>query len=181
MPRKCDPTDEDLYESVKERIYEEIPKHSAYRSGHVVKTYKKEFSEKHGSRKSPYKDCNKKKTSLGRWYKEDWKSDTGKYKYTSKGSIYRPSKRITKDTPTTHGELTEKEIRRAKREKRTKGRVKRFRSKSKRSKRRSKKCKSKRSKRSKRRSKKSKSKRSKRSKRRSKKSKRSRRKSKRKS
>ena len=142
---KCKPSDQKLYDKVKKKIDKKIKKHSAYKSGHIVKTYKKQFSEKHGNRKSPYKGCDKKKTGLGRWYEEDWKSDTGKYKYTSKSSIYRPSKRISRRTPLTHDEITEKELKRAKREKRTKGRVKRFRkSKSKGCKSKSKKRKSKR-------------------------------------
>lgn len=128
MPKKCEPTDKKLYESIKKRVYKKIKKHSAYRSGHLVRSYKKAFAKKSKHKgKSPYKKCKRRSSRLHRWYREDWKSDTGKYKYTSKSSVYRPSKRITKDTPLTHDEITKKELKRAKREKRTKGRIRRFR------------------------------------------------------
>ena len=39
------PTDEKLYNTVKKNIYKEQPKHSAYRSGKVVKEYKKRFTK----------------------------------------------------------------------------------------------------------------------------------------
>ena len=42
------------------------------------------------------------------------------------GDVYRPTKRITKDTPTTFNELSKKEIKKAQQEKKTKGRVKKF-------------------------------------------------------
>ena len=54
------PTDQTLYNSIKARVKREIPKHSAYRSGIMVKKYKKAFAKKFGSKKSPYKG---KKTS----------------------------------------------------------------------------------------------------------------------
>ena len=47
------PVDEKLYNKTKKRIYKKIPKHSAYRSGIVVKAYKKAFTKKHGN-ESPY-------------------------------------------------------------------------------------------------------------------------------
>lgn len=121
------PTDEKLYQTVKKKVYKKYPKHSAYRSGILVKTYKSEFEKKNPG-KSPYKGKKPKVTDRGlkRWFAEDWKSDTGKYKYTAKSSVYRPTKRITPETPTTFSELSTKEIARAKREKSRKGRVKRF-------------------------------------------------------
>ena len=120
------PKDEDLYLRVKKRVYKKYPKHSAYRSGILVQEYKKDFADKYGSRKSPYigkKPLNK---GLDRWFKEEWKSDRGKIGYSSKSSVYRPTKRITKNTPVTFGELTNKQIERAKREKARTGRVQRF-------------------------------------------------------
>jgi hypothetical protein len=42
--------------------------------------------------------------------------------------VYRPTVRVTKETPTTFQELTQKEIERARREKANKGRVKKFKS-----------------------------------------------------
>ena len=45
------PTDNSLYDKIKKRIYKKNPKHSAYRSGILVKTYKKEFLKKYGKKK----------------------------------------------------------------------------------------------------------------------------------
>ena len=117
------PSDEKLYASVKKRIYKKYPTHSAYRSGLLVQAYKKSYTRKYGTRKSPYignKPLNK---GLDRWFKEEWKSDLGKIGYSSKSSIYRPTKRITKKTPKTFDELTVNQIQRAKREKARTGRV----------------------------------------------------------
>ena len=38
-----EPRDKKLYNKTKKIIYQKIPKHSAYRSGILVKTYKKKF------------------------------------------------------------------------------------------------------------------------------------------
>ena len=43
-----EPSDKKLYEKVKGQVYKKIPKHSAYRSGVVVSSYKKAFSKKYG-------------------------------------------------------------------------------------------------------------------------------------
>lgn len=97
-----------LYEKVKRAVYKMYPEHSAYRSGRLVKQYKQlGGTYTGGTRKGP----------LARWFKEDWKSNTGHYGYTSKSSVYRPTKRISKKTPRTFSELTRKEIARAKRQK----------------------------------------------------------------
>ena len=45
---KPKPVDSALYETVKAKVYKQIPKHSAYRSGIVVKEYKTRFREKYG-------------------------------------------------------------------------------------------------------------------------------------
>jgi len=118
------PTDEKLYESVKKSVYKKHPKHSAYRSGLLVQEYKKQFTKKYPNKK-PYKG-EKTKKGLTRWFKEEWRSDTGKTEYTSKSSVFRPTKRISKDTPKTFSELSKKDIEKAKREKATKGRVEKF-------------------------------------------------------
>ena len=49
------PTDPQLYEYVKNTVYQKMPTHSAYRSGHVVRLYKTRFKEVYGSKK-PYKE-----------------------------------------------------------------------------------------------------------------------------
>ena len=120
------PKDHKLYDKVKQKVYEDNPIHSAYRSGTVVKKYKAEFLKKYGPDISPYEGKKPKLSGLPRWFKEDWKSDTGKYRYSSKSSVYRPTVRVTKNTPTTFSELSEKELKRAKAEKRKTGRVKKF-------------------------------------------------------
>lgn len=118
------PADKILYEKIKQIIHKKY-KPSAYRSGLLVKMYKNSFKEIHGDNKNPYIGT-KKNTGLTRWFKEDWKSDTGKYGYTSKSSVYRPTKRITPQTPATFSELTKKEIQSAKKQKYKYGRVKKF-------------------------------------------------------
>ncbi len=120
------PKDKQLYEKIKTKIYKKIPTHSAYRSGTVVKRYKEEFKKKYGDKISPYSGKKSMKKGLSRWFKEDWKSDTGKYRYTTSSSVYRPTKRITSKTPKTFNELTAKQLMKAKREKSKTGRVKKF-------------------------------------------------------
>lgn len=120
-----EPTDADLYESVKSKLYREMPEHSAYRSGILVQKYKKAYAEKHSSG-SPYKGS-KGRGKLSRWFKEDWRTQSGSKTYQKKGDVFRPTKRVTKDTPLTFNELSKSEIESAKKEKKTKGRVKDFR------------------------------------------------------
>jgi len=120
------PTDLILYNKTKINIYKKYPKHSAYRSGNLVKTYKKLFKKKYGSRKKPYLGKNPTKKGLKRWFNEKWVNQRGEVGYKYKSDIYRPSKRITKKTPKTHKELSKKRVKKARRTKYKKGRVKRF-------------------------------------------------------
>lgn len=120
------PKDTKLYIYVKKKIYLKYPKHSAYRSGILVKEYKKMYKKKYNNEDS-YIGVKENKKGLARWFKEKWKNDDGKIGYTKKNSVYRPTKRITQKTPLTFGELTKKEIINAKKEKEKKGRVKKFR------------------------------------------------------
>ena len=119
------PTDAILYNKVKKKVMKLYPIHSAYRSGKIVKLYKNEFKKKY-PRKSPYIGKKDKTKGLLRWFAEKWESDTGKKKYTSSYSVYRPKIRITKNTPTTFGELKDNELKRAKNQKHKFGRVKKF-------------------------------------------------------
>ena len=64
--------------------------------------------------------------SFSGWFLENWKSDTGKYRYTSQSSVYRPTKRFTKKTPKTFSEISKKELKHAKYMKKTHGRVNKF-------------------------------------------------------
>lgn len=120
------PTDLKLYNKTKKNIYKKYPKHSAYRSGILVKTYKNHFKKKYGSRKKPYLGKKPTKKGLKRWFNEKWVNQRGEVGYKYKSDIYRPSKRITKKTPKTHKELSKKRVKKARRTKYKKGRVKRF-------------------------------------------------------
>lgn len=119
------PVDTALYDKIKKKVYDDMPTHSAYRSSILVKKYKEAFKKKYGD-KPAYTGKKKQDEGLTRWHKEEWRSDTGKKVYTSKSSVFRPTKRITEDTPTTFKELSKKQIEKAKREKRKTGRVKKF-------------------------------------------------------
>ena len=62
---KGKPTNPDLYQSIKEKIYKEQPKHSLFRSARIVKEYKQEkgkFEE----------DSNKNKMNIPIWLKQNW-------------------------------------------------------------------------------------------------------------
>ena len=121
------PVDLILYKKVKDKVYRKIKKHSAYRSGIVVKEYKKRFAKRYGSNKSPYTGKKTQKKGLKRWFKEQWVNQRGEVGSKYKSDIYRPSERLTKRTPLTHKELTESEIKLARRKKYTKKRMHRFR------------------------------------------------------
>ena len=112
------PKDKKLYEEVKKEIYKKYPEHSAYRSGLLVQEYKRRGGTYEGKKKS--------NEGLSRWYKEEWKNQRGEEGYKYKSDVYRPTKRINKDTPTTFKELTKTEIEKARKEKATKGRVSKY-------------------------------------------------------
>lgn len=116
------PTDQKLYDRIKRKVYKEMPTHSAYRSGQLVQRYKEAFKKKYGDKK-PYSG---KSNNLKNWFKEEWKTQQGSTTYKKKGDIFRPTKRITKKTPTTFKELSKKQIERAMKEKKRTGRVKKF-------------------------------------------------------
>merc|ERR1711965_198967 len=66
------------------------------------------------------------KNGISRWFDERWTNQRGEIGYKNKNDVYRPSIRITKNTPTTFSELNKKQIKRARTEKYRKGRVGRF-------------------------------------------------------
>lgn len=117
------PRDKDLYEKIKKEIYLKYPKHSAYRSGLLVKNYKDAYQNKY--KKDDYYIGEKNKEGLNAWFRQEWKNDKGGIGYTSKSSVYRPTK-IFGETPITFQELTKKQIKKAKAEKARTGRVKNF-------------------------------------------------------
>ncbi len=110
------PANPSLYAKAKAK-YKNL-KHSAYKSGLVVKEYKRLGGKYTGSKP--------KKTGLSRWFKEKWRTQSGSKTYKKKGDIFRPTKRVTKKTPTTMGELTKAQKQKAMREKRKTGRVKKY-------------------------------------------------------
>lgn len=118
------PTDEKLYEKIKNDLFKIYTKPSAYRSGLLVKKYKEEYIKKHNN-KNYYKG-NKETSNLKRWFNEKWTNQRGEVGYKKKGDIYRPTIRINEKTPITFNELTKNQIEKAKKEKATKGRVKKF-------------------------------------------------------
>tara|TARA_R100000541_G_scaffold40157_1_gene47814 strand:- start:254 stop:601 length:348 start_codon:yes stop_codon:yes gene_type:complete len=113
-----EPTNKALYNRVKAAVVKKNPKHSAYRSGMIVKKYK-EAGGKYSGKKPT-------KTGLSRWFKEDWRTEKGKKTYKEGGTIFRPTKRVTKDTPTTMSELSKKRKTKAIKEKKQKGRVTKY-------------------------------------------------------
>ncbi len=113
-----EPSNKALYEKVKTAIYKKIPKHSAYRSGLVVKEYKKQGGT--------YKGAKNPKKGLSRWFKEKWKTQEGSTTYKKKGDIFRPTVRVSKKTPSTMSELSAKEKKDAIKEKKATGRVKKY-------------------------------------------------------
>ena len=119
------PRDMILYNQIKSKIYKSIPKHSAYRSGIIVKQYKKSFKKIYGKNNS-YIGKRTKKKGLSRWFAEKWVNTRGKIGYKYKNDVYRPSRRINKRTPITHKELTKRQIKRSRKEKYKTGRVRRF-------------------------------------------------------
>jgi hypothetical protein len=102
-----EPKDTLLYEKAKNIVYSQYEKPSAYRSGALVKKYKQLYTEKYGNNDAY--EGKKTLTGLTRWYKEDWK-DINPYKTISSYPVYRPTKRITIETPKTANEISEKRL-----------------------------------------------------------------------
>jgi hypothetical protein len=92
------PLDKNLYERVKREADIVYNKPSAYKSGWLVKRY----LELGGKYSDNTKNNNQ---GLTRWFKEDWK-DIGHKAYP----VYRPTRRISKATPLTVGEIDKKNL-----------------------------------------------------------------------
>lgn len=120
-----EPKDKELYDKIKREIFAKNPKNSAYRSALLIKAYKEAYEKKHKSKDAYYGKKNEKK-GIARWMKEDWRTQEGKKTYQKQGDIFRPTRRITKETPTTMGELSTSQITKAITEKKRTGRVKSY-------------------------------------------------------
>ena len=81
-----------LYEKAKKIADDKYSKPSAYKSGFIVKLYKKMGGT--------YSDDGKEKP-LARWFKENW-TDVGGLNYP----VYRPTKKISKKTPLIPSEIS---------------------------------------------------------------------------
>jgi hypothetical protein len=115
-----------LYEKVKRKLFIEMPNNSAYRSGQLVRNYKKAYEKKYNDGSSPYNGAKKYNKGLDRWYKEKWVNQRGDIGYQKMGDIYRPTIKITNKTPKTYSELDSKKIKKAMEAKKLNGRVNRF-------------------------------------------------------
>ena len=90
------PLNKELYEAVKAKADKIYKKSSAYKSGYIVKLYKKLG----GTYKEDGQPHN-----LQRWYKEHW-TDIGDKDYP----VYRPTIRINSRTPLTADEIDKKNL-----------------------------------------------------------------------
>ena len=88
-----EPMDKTLYNKVKREANQKYKTHGAFKSGWIVKTYKE--------RGGRYKG-NKTTKGLSAWFKEDWRNVASNKQYP----VYRPFKKINKDTPLTIYEIS---------------------------------------------------------------------------
>lgn len=87
-----------LWEDIKQEIKDKYKKRwNAYYSGMLVKEYKQRGGEFIGRKRE--------NAPLKRWFKEEWK-DIGNKEYP----VYRPTKRITKETPLTINEIDKENL-----------------------------------------------------------------------
>ena len=92
--------DKRLYQQVKDYVYAKMPKHSAYRSGHVVREYKR--------RGGRFIDDGKER-KLSRWFNEKW-MDVNPNKTKNSYPVYRPTVRVNKRTPLTLREIDKDDL-----------------------------------------------------------------------
>ena len=90
------PINKKLYEEVKNKADEIYKKPSAYKSGYIVKEYKRLGGK--------YQNTGEEHT-LTRWYAEKW-GDIGHQTYP----VYRPTVRINKSTPLLASEINKKNL-----------------------------------------------------------------------
>ena len=90
------PIDTELYNKVKQIADNVYKKPSAFKSGYIQKMYQKYGGEYEEDGKEP---------KLKRWFSEKW-HDIGNKDYP----VFRPTYRITKDTPLTVSEIDPKNL-----------------------------------------------------------------------
>lgn len=115
---KLEPSNLVLWKRAHKEADKIYSKPSAYKSGFIVKYYKNNGGK--------FASAKQKNDGLSRWYKEKWTNQHGTVGYKHKDDIYRPSIRVSKNTPVTWKELSKKRITKAKRSKSKTGRVKKF-------------------------------------------------------
>lgn len=115
------PLDLKLWQQAKQMADKKYRKPSAYKSGYIVQYYKRHG----GTFATPNKPS---RQGLTRWFQEQWRNQRNQVGYKKPGDLYRPTKRITSQTPVTWQELSPAEIRQARHQKQTRGRVIRFQS-----------------------------------------------------
>lgn len=91
------PNNPELYAKAKQIADKKFSKPSAYKSGFIVKKYKEMGGTYSGKKPS--------KKGIAGWFKENWKDVAG-LEYP----VYRPTKRISKDTPLTPDEIDPKNL-----------------------------------------------------------------------
>lgn len=118
------PRDQELYDKVKKELYKKYPKHSAYRSGLLVKEYKNKYKNKYKINR-PYIG-NKTNNGLTRWFKEKWRNQRGNIGYKYKNDIYRPTIKVNKYTPKLLKNISNKTMKKVRKMKYNLGRVLKF-------------------------------------------------------
>lgn len=98
---KPEPIDKQLYEFAKMTADQVYSTPSAYKSAYIVKLYKDLGGRYKGDRE---------RGDLSRWFAEQWR-DVNPEKTARSYPVYRPTKRITKDTPLTVQEVKPADLR----------------------------------------------------------------------
>jgi hypothetical protein len=96
-PKILDP---DIYKKAKKIADKVYDRPSAYKSGYIVKKYKELGGRYSGDRKQG---------KLKRWFDEEWKN-INPFKTNKSYPVYRPTKRVSKDTPLTIDEIDLKDL-----------------------------------------------------------------------
>ena len=77
---------------------------------------------------SPFKKVRKTKEGLAlkRWFNEDWQTPSGSKDYSDGDVVFRPTKKVSKDTPKTYNELSPSDIAAGRKERKAEGRVSKY-------------------------------------------------------